>query len=86
MAINLTSRVRCNCRSMPQEPHQSVDSSLLIVCIASTCACRVLMFASTSIVPISLQLLDTVPRMNVQSLYGQRYSITVTIDIELNAS
>ena len=44
------------------------------------------MYASTSIVPISLQLLDTVAGTNVQSLYVQRYSVTVTIDIELNAS
>ena len=44
------------------------------------------MYASTSIVPISLQLLDAVAETNVQLLYGQRCSINVTIDIELNAS
>ena len=42
------------------------------------------MYASISIVPISIQLLDTVAETNVQLLYGQRYSITITIAIALN--
>ena len=64
LTINLTSQVRCNFRCSfvrcGANHIKAVNLSMLIVCIASTCARRV-------IVPISLLLLrDTVAETNVQ--------------------